>query len=179
MMSKKCSKCNYVLPLDWFNNYSRSSDGKQRYCRPCSNGYWKGWSKTDTGKQSIANRKRTEFTQLQKEQAFNKYGNNCQLCEFTHLSRELFHVDHRIPDAICNEGMSAFDENAWVLCAGCNSSKHKHLITNVLSEWMLMGFKIDAKEILKPKYYNKLKNIQFEYRKITIGGVALRQVVWK
>lgn len=32
---KSCRKCNRELPFEAFNNYKRSKDGKQSYCREC------------------------------------------------------------------------------------------------------------------------------------------------
>lgn len=35
MNIKKCAKCNQNLSLDCFNNYKKSPDGKQGYCKIC------------------------------------------------------------------------------------------------------------------------------------------------
>lgn len=36
---KRCSGCRALLPLDAFNRRSKSSDGRQGYCRECNRGW--------------------------------------------------------------------------------------------------------------------------------------------
>lgn len=41
-MTKVCARCRQEKPLDDFNLYARSKDGRQRHCRACSSAYYQG-----------------------------------------------------------------------------------------------------------------------------------------
>lgn len=42
-MTKRCSKCGEVKPLEDYNRRKASADGRQSKCRDCSNAYYRAW----------------------------------------------------------------------------------------------------------------------------------------
>jgi hypothetical protein len=51
-ISKRCSKCNRILPIEKFNKCSKSKDGHRNKCRDCRTKEQRIYRKTGQGKEA-------------------------------------------------------------------------------------------------------------------------------
>ena len=56
-MKKRCPKCEKTKPTTSFNKNATQGDGLCGYCRPCTNKYYKAYSKTARHRTMQKNRK--------------------------------------------------------------------------------------------------------------------------
>lgn len=56
-MTKLCLKCNQEKELDCFYNYKRNKDGKEPYCKDCTNKRNKKWVENNPEKSNLIHKK--------------------------------------------------------------------------------------------------------------------------
>ncbi|WP_430905210.1 hypothetical protein [Planococcus halocryophilus] len=79
---------------------------------------------------------------------------------------EKLEVDHRLPQSMCKPNTASSDENAWILCKGCNISKGARILIEVIREV--------PRDILGPmlslEYAQPIAQKRFTKGTITIGN---------
>lgn len=113
-MTKKCSTCQAVKPLDEFNNSKNQPMGKHNQCRFCQNS-WK-----PNPEQIARARKRTRewnrlkatgFTPKEFQEKLNSQGNVCAICGTDDPGKLDFCADH------CHDT----GQKRGVICRKCNA----------------------------------------------------------
>ena len=149
-MFKKCSKCKENKNVEQFSRDKSKSDGLTSACKGCNN-----------HREKLRRENGGDFTKMQKQAIFKKYGRSCQICNST---RNL-QVDHKLPQIICEPFRASIEDNAWVLCKGCNIAKADRILIEVIAE-------VPAKE-LKPmllqEFANAISQGHFEKTPVSIG----------
>lgn len=148
---KRCRNCREILPLGSFGSQSRSSDGHQPWCKPCTNKRMNGYDKSSRERdpEGYADRKRAEHARFKvnnpekhrshvRKNNLRKYGLTpedfdallekqaglCVICKEELSPGRGRHVDH-------DHGTGAV---RGILCNGCNVG---------------LGYFRDSPEILK------------------------------
>ncbi|MEK4081285.1 HNH endonuclease [Solibacillus sp. FSL K6-1126] len=156
-MSKKCSKCKEIKIREKFGIDSTKSDGLTSACRECNN---------NREKKRRANG--GDFTKEQKQAAFEKYGHLCQICR----SVSNLEVDHKLAQDVCKPNTASNDDNAWVLCKGCNIAKGTRILKEVIREI--------PSEVLVPmlleEYAKPFAQSFIDEVKVSIGGKLFTEV---
>jgi hypothetical protein len=116
---KTCSKCKATKSLEEFSKDKSKKGGLTSACRECNNNREK--KRRENG---------GDFTKEQKLAAYKKYGRCCQTCNST---RNL-EVDHKLPQNVCKSYTASNEDNAWVLCKGCNIAKGTRILIEVIKE---------------------------------------------
>ncbi|ASF29967.1 MULTISPECIES: HNH endonuclease [Bacillus amyloliquefaciens group] len=159
-MLKQCSKCKEIKSVEGFSRDKSKKDGLTSACRECNN---------NREKKRRANG--GDFTKEQKLAAFKKYGGFCQICN---SSRNL-EVDHKLPQNVCKPNTASIDDNAWVLCKGCNIAKGTRILIEAIAE-------VPA-DVLKPMllqgYANTIAQRLFKKVSVTIGNKQYTEVKLK
>jgi hypothetical protein len=159
-MKKICTKCNKTKSVEEFGKDKTKKDGLTSACSECNNNREK--KRRENG---------GDFTKEQKQVAFKKYGRCCQICNST---RNL-EVDHKLPQNVCKPNTPSVDDNAWVLCKGCNIAKGKRILIEVIRSIpnVVLG------PMLLKKFANAIDQVKFEKVPITINGKPFTEVKFK
>jgi hypothetical protein len=115
---KTCTKCKKRKSVTEFSKDRSKSDGLTSACRECNNNRERK-RKVNGG----------NFNKTQKEAVFKKYDRFCQIC---HSTSDL-QVDHKLPQNICEPHKASIEDNAWVLCKGCNIAKADRILFEVIA----------------------------------------------
>ncbi|WP_404292629.1 hypothetical protein LG276_19855 [Cytobacillus kochii] len=143
-----------------FSSDRSKNDGLTSACRACN---------SEREKKRRGNG--GDFTRQQKQATFEKYGRFCQICgNISNLE-----VDHRLAQNISKANKASIEENAWILCKGCNIAKNTKILIEVIKE-------VPRKTLgpmLLPQYANRIVEGFFEKVTITIGGKQFTEVKFK
>jgi len=105
---KECTTCNEVLHIEHYHK------GKTR-CKTCTKAYYRDWSKTKAGKESIQNRalkRYYDITLIEYDNLLSSQGGRCAICRTDNPGgKGRFLVDH---DHKTNKIRG-------LLCHNCNS----------------------------------------------------------
>jgi hypothetical protein len=157
---KKCSKCKSIKNLEEFSKDKSKSDGLTSACRECNNNREK--KRRGNG---------GDFTKMQKKAAFIKCGCFCQICG----SKSNLQIDHKLPQHVCEPYRASNDENAWVLCKGCNIAKGTRIIIEVIKEIS----SANLEPMLLQEYAIQIKQGLYEKVTVPIGGKLFTEVKLK
>lgn len=53
---KRRARCETSKPLDAFSRYTRTSDGRQSYCKSCASSYRRAWRKVNYDRERVTRR---------------------------------------------------------------------------------------------------------------------------
>ncbi|KMY54942.1 hypothetical protein AC623_14195 [Bacillus sp. FJAT-27231] len=159
-MLKQCSKCKEIKSVEEFSKDKSKKDGLASACRACNNNREK--KRRENG---------GDFTKEQKQATFEKYGRFCQICEKT----SNLEVDHRLSQNISKPNTASVEDNAWILCKGCNIAKGTKILIEVIKE---VPNKI-LEPMLLQQYADRIVEGFFEKVTITIGGKQFTEVKLK
>ena len=113
-MTKKCSTCQEVKPLDQFNKNKATKTGYHNQCRPCTK-LWKpspeALALSRKKSREWKRLKATGFTPEEFEKKLNNQGNVCAICGTDNPGKLDFCADH------CHET----GQKRGVICRKCNA----------------------------------------------------------
>ncbi|KGR91356.1 hypothetical protein CD30_05940 [Ureibacillus massiliensis 4400831 = CIP 108448 = CCUG 49529] len=115
--TKTCSKCKATKSIEEFSKDKSKKDGLTSACRECN-----------IKREKKRRENGGDFTKEQKQATFEKYGSFCQICN----SISNLQVDHRLPQNVCNPNTASIEDNAWILCKGCNIAKGTKILIEVI-----------------------------------------------
>lgn len=159
-MKKICSKCQISKSITEFGKDRHKNDGFTSACKKCNN------EREKKRKENGGN-----FTKDQKQAILEKYGRCCQICQNT----SNLEVDHRLSQNVSKPHTASVEDNAWILCKGCNIAKGTKILIEVIKE---VPNKILGPMLLQ-EYANRITEGFFEKITITIGGKQFTEVKLK
>lgn len=133
--SKQCPRCRERKPPPEFHKATKSKDGRQAYCKPCSieasSEYYQKRDKTKSHYRSLA--RRYDLTEEQYMVMLGEQGNVCRICEEPFPNTREQHLDHchqtgvarGIVCAKCNVRISLFDKKPELLLR-----YYEYIVTN-------------------------------------------------
>lgn len=159
-MLKQCSKCKETKSVEEFSRDRSKKDGLTSACRECNN---------NREKKRRANG--GDFSKEQKRVTLEKYGGCCQIC---HNVSNL-EVDHRLSQNVSKPHTASVEDNAWILCKGCNIAKGTKILIEVIKE---VPSKILGPMLLQ-EYAKRITEGFFDKVTVTIGGKQFTEVKLK